>query len=249
MLVGHFRVLRATKARVDFALCVTLLMCTLKVSFESTVTPRYFADETKRKGWQWIVYSAQITFFLFRVMRITSHLSVLNIICHLASHFCKLLRSDWRMLVSWVVLICLYKRQSSANNHDEEAASGKSLIWNSRGPRTVPCGTPLITGWGDEVDPSQRTLWVLFDKNADIHFKMSPLTPYKLSLCSRRWCGILSNALLKSSKTASICQPSSKPFARSCIATSVPYESHADYHAEYQTRQSGWWWIKAFRYY
>jgi len=54
MLVGHFHVLRlrVTKARVEFALCITLLMCSLKVSFESIVTPRYFADETKRKGWQ-----------------------------------------------------------------------------------------------------------------------------------------------------------------------------------------------------
>ena len=87
------------------------------------------------------------------------HLSVLNIICHLASHFCKLLRSDWRMLVSWVVLIRLYKRQITGQMR-------KRLVANRRGPRTVPCGTPLITVWGDEVDPSQRTLWVLFDKNA-----------------------------------------------------------------------------------
>jgi len=50
MLVGHFRLLRAMKARVEFALCVTSLMCSLNVSFESIVTPRYFADETKHKG-------------------------------------------------------------------------------------------------------------------------------------------------------------------------------------------------------
>jgi len=47
-------VLRATKALVEFALCVILLMCSLKLSLESMVTPKYFADETKRKGWQWI---------------------------------------------------------------------------------------------------------------------------------------------------------------------------------------------------
>ena len=54
MLVGHFHVLRlrVTKARVEFALSVKLLMCSLKVSLESSEYPRYFADETKRKGWQ-----------------------------------------------------------------------------------------------------------------------------------------------------------------------------------------------------
>ena len=31
---------------------------------------------------------------------------------------------------------------------------------NKTGPRTVPCGTPLVTGLGVEVSPSSSTRWV-----------------------------------------------------------------------------------------
>ena len=49
--------------------------------------------------------------------------------------------------------------------------SGKSLInsRNKRGPRTVPCGTPLTTGALSETAPSTMTCWLLSDKKDSIH--------------------------------------------------------------------------------
>ena len=35
-----------------------------------------------------------------------------------------------------------------------------------RGPRTVPWGTPEVTGTESEEEPSRRTRWVLFVRNA-----------------------------------------------------------------------------------
>ena len=48
--------------------------------------------------------------------------------------------------------------------------SGKSFInnRNSSGPRTVPCGTPLMTGMLPEVAPSTKTCRVRSVKNASI---------------------------------------------------------------------------------
>ena len=49
--------------------------------------------------------------------------------------------------------------------------SGKSLIYskNKRGPRTVPCGTPLTTGALSETALLTMTCWPLSDKNGSIH--------------------------------------------------------------------------------
>ena len=54
---------------------------------------------------------------------------------------CNARLSDWD-------LICLYNKQSSANSRTwDETTLGKSFICNrkSRGPSTVPCGTPDST--------------------------------------------------------------------------------------------------------
>jgi hypothetical protein len=82
------------------------------------------------------------------VMRITSHLLGLKCICQSRSQSCKLLRSSWRDVVSSLVLMCRYRRQSSANNLAVLfTLLGRSLMYikNSSGPRTVPWGTPEVT--------------------------------------------------------------------------------------------------------
>jgi len=62
-----------------------LLTCSLKVSLESMVMPKYLADGTKLSTLPCIKYV-----FVFKVIRRTSHLSGLNSICHMDSHFCNL---------------------------------------------------------------------------------------------------------------------------------------------------------------
>ena len=74
-----------------------------------------------------------------------------------------LVRSSCRMVQSCLVLICLKRIQSSANRRVLDwTQSGKSFInnRNSSGPRTVPCGTLLMTGMLSEVAPSTKTCWV-----------------------------------------------------------------------------------------
>ena len=52
---------------------------------------------------------------------------------------------------------------SSANRlSGDRTSSGKSFInmRNNTGPRTDPCGTPLVTLHASEVDPLITTLWL-----------------------------------------------------------------------------------------
>ena len=71
-------------------------------------------------------------------------------------------------------------------------------IRNSIGPRTVPCGTPERTGWGEDCDPSETTLCDLPCRKLWIQVCVDPLMPYQLSLYCRRLRETLSKALLKS---------------------------------------------------
>jgi len=83
--IGHFFIFLEIKARVELAFLPILLTCSLKVSLESMVMPKYLADGTKLSTLPCIKYV-----FVFKVIRRTSHLSGLNSICHMDSHFCNL---------------------------------------------------------------------------------------------------------------------------------------------------------------
>jgi hypothetical protein len=55
-----------------------------------------------------------------------------------------------------------YNRQSSANRRTWNVTHfGRSFMRHrkSKGPRTVPCGTPESTVHADENSPSTTTLW------------------------------------------------------------------------------------------
>ena len=90
-------------------------------------------------------------------MLMTWHFSGWNLICHLISHSLSASRSRCSALASLLHLICLYNNESSANNLVSDGEhSGKSLIKNSCGPKTVPCGTPNTTlECGDGVPSSK----------------------------------------------------------------------------------------------
>ena len=64
---------------------------------------------------------------------------------------------------------------SSANNLiSEERDSVMSLMYigNSKGPSTVPWGTPESTDAGSDIVPFTATDWVLLYRNAFIHFRV-----------------------------------------------------------------------------
>ena len=101
----------------------------------------------------------------------TKHLSTLNSISHLASHLPSASRYCCRRLVSFLSVMSRYYTQSSAKSLTLLLVidSCRSLMYarNKTGPRTVPCGTPLVTGLGVEVSPSSSTRWVLSVRKAD----------------------------------------------------------------------------------
>jgi hypothetical protein len=55
---------------------------------------------------------------------------------------------------------------------------GRSLMYikNSSVPRTVPWGTPEVTGAGSDATPSKITLWVRPARKLLIKFKVGPRT-------------------------------------------------------------------------
>ena len=134
----------------------------------------------------------------------TKHLSTLNSISHLASHLPSSSRSCCRRFVSFPSVMSRYNTQSSTKSltlllavaypvrcpetpppgHVGVIDSCRSLVYarNKTGPRTVPCGTPLVTGLGVEVSPSSSTRWVLSFRKAVIQARLLLRTPYQSSL-------------------------------------------------------------------
>ena len=109
--------------------------------------------------------------FRLVVMRITSNLSGLKCICQSDSHCWRFSKPDWSWQASANVVKVLYRRQSSANSLSLELTlEGRSLMYtkNKSWPRTVPWGTPDVTGAVDEKWPSQ-VLCVLLDRKLLIH--------------------------------------------------------------------------------
>ena len=56
---------------------------------------------------------------------------------------------------------------------------GKSFMkaMKSRGPSTLPCGTPEVTGEVSDLKPSSTTCCVLPERKSCIHFSKLPLIP------------------------------------------------------------------------
>ena len=80
---------------------------------------------------------------------------------------------------------------------------------NSRGPSTLPCGTPDKTSIQDENDPFSTTRCTLSPSQSPIHFSTFPSTPWALSFFRSLFTGTLSNALAKSRNATSNGVPSS----------------------------------------
>ena len=111
----------------------------------------------------------------------TWHFSGWNFICHIFSHFSSASRSSCSLFASASDLISLYRRQSSAKRRESEwlTASGRSLMKakKSKGPNTVPCGTPEITSAWEDLHPSNSTRCFLWPRKDSIHCSVCPLTP------------------------------------------------------------------------
>ena len=140
------------------------------------------------------------------VMEMMLHFFTLNCIPQVLLHWVSLSRSCCSMWQSACILTSRHRRQSSANRRiDEDVSAVMSLMKmrKSRGPSTVPWGTPDITGASLEVNPSTTTLWFLHDRNDSTHPMTSLSRLYCLSFCKRRWWGTLSKAFAKSSTAIS----------------------------------------------
>ena len=89
---------------------------------------------------------------------------------------------------------------------DELPQFGRSLICirNRSGPRTVPWGTPDVTGLASDDIPSKKTVCSRSVMNDEIHHRVVPVTPIDSSFFSRCVCATLSNAFEKSNKMASV---------------------------------------------
>ena len=78
---------------------------------------------------------------------------------------------------SLLLLISLYKRQSSANSlTDDLTAFGRSFMWHRKsiGPSTVPWGTPESTVASSEYSPSNASHIFLSVRNDVNHVCSGP---------------------------------------------------------------------------
>ena len=173
----------------------------------SSVCVRKLPGTAFSSMWPWMEYSAS-TEDLFLVIRRSWHFWGWKLMSHCLSHCWSASKSDCRSAASWWVWISLYMRQSSANNLvlDERTHLGRSCMYirNNRGPRTVPWGTPDVTGLVSDDFPSRMTVCSRCDRNYAIHPRVFPVIPIASSLSNRRLWATLSNAFAKSSRMASV---------------------------------------------
>ena len=82
-----------------------------------------------------------------------------------------------------------------------------SLIYvrKSKGPSTVPWGTPESTGAGEDFAPSTSTVCSRLVRKERIHRRSGPPMPTAESFDKRISWSTLSNAFEKSRRTASVC--------------------------------------------
>ena len=115
LLFGQLCKFLLRKPNVLFDFLVMLFMCGFQERFLLSVTPRYLLCGTFSKSWLCILYSKLIfVFFVPAVMM--KHLSALKDICHSFSKDSSAFRSFCKSCPSEILLISLYRRQSSANN-------------------------------------------------------------------------------------------------------------------------------------
>jgi len=156
------------------------------------------------------------------------HFLVLKVICQATDQWNNLSMSSCSWIVSWSDVIFLYRMQSSAKRRISDVMlSETSLMYRrkSKGPRTVPCGTPDVTGSQVDWDPFTTTRCLRLDKKELIQLSVLPRIPYESILVSKRWWGTESKAFEKSKIATSVGDPESRALAQSSIA-SINWVSH-----------------------
>jgi hypothetical protein len=75
--------------------------------------------------------------------------------------------------------------------------SDKSFIYTRKrtGPRTVPWGTPEVTGTISDDSPSRTTVCVRFDKKAEIHYMIFYMASDILDPVKPNYCPLFKNLL------------------------------------------------------
>ena len=109
------------------------------------------------------------------------HFLALNLRNHLFDQLWRRSRSSCScsLSVSSFVFVCIL--MSSANMEIPELMiSGRSLINRTKsiGPRTEPCGTPLITSAYSQSVPLTLTFCLWLVRNSSIHSNKLPAIPY-----------------------------------------------------------------------
>ena len=109
-----------------------------------------------------------------------THFDGLKFMPHFSDHSCSDVRSRCRSSWSCVHFTDWYSRQSSAKRHTWDVTFwGRLFMYsrNSKGPRTVPCGTPESTLVEVEDIPSTTTHCVWSRRKAAIHVHVWPSIP------------------------------------------------------------------------
>lgn len=196
--VRHSLMFRLMKPSVLFALLMWLFHLLM-------VTPMYLLELTTSRWCPCIVQLAVMGFRLL-VICITTHFSRWDAICQSSSHLVRDLESRLfcKVSASALFVIGLHRRHSSVKRRASDSVlSGRSLMKrrNSKGPKTVPCGTPNTTGAVVGIWPSRSTCLVCQEVGNSLEGGAS--YPIVFQPMSQPLMGTLSKAFEKSSRIIS----------------------------------------------
>src|SRR5437867_2614344 len=134
------------------------------------------------------------------------HYSTFLDISHFFVHSPNCMRSVFTIEVSAQLPTCPIILLSSANFQNRlftfSSISFINII-NNIGPRTEPCGTPLVTSTQSNTHPLRTTLCFLPFNHSSIHCLTLPCIPISCNLYNSLLCETLSKAFCKSKKNMS----------------------------------------------
>ena len=157
----QFQRLCLINPRVFLAFLEIEAICWKHLNLLFTVNPWYEIDWTWSSSVPQNVYLLFGGFWFINIHRIL-HFNGLNSICHWCCHSSTLCRSScgWSQFASFARIP--YNSASSAKSFTSKCSPlGRSFAYvkNSTGPKTVPYGTPKVTGEALQPPASQITVW------------------------------------------------------------------------------------------
>ena len=141
------------KPRVLFPLAATFSTCLFQERLLVSVTPRDLLASSTARVWPWSLQLVSLAIFDFGEIWITLYLLALKLMSHSFSHCSRAWRSSCNCSLSSACRASCHRQRDVCES--EHSSMSLMYVRKSKGPRTVPWGTPDNTSSWLDLAPSR----------------------------------------------------------------------------------------------